>query len=420
MGGGTIVIGAGHAGTQVAAALRQEGYREPVLVVGREPDLPYHRPPLSKAFLKGASDAVQPLKGEAFYEANAIDLMLGSQVVSIDPDQHSVLMQDGERRSYAKLVLATGAIPRIPSVAGAGLAGIVSVRTIEDSRRLRGMLSRVEKVVVVGGGFIGLEIAATLMGLGKKVTVLEMAGRVLGRAVSPIVSDHVMARLCRQGVDIRLDTGLAAIEGRDGRACSVATSAGETIPADLIVLGVGVDPDCALAKDAGLACDDGILVDETLTTSHPDILAIGDCARFDHWHAGRSVRLESVQNATDQARLAARTVMGGREAYRAVPWFWSDIGDMKLQMVGLSFDADNHVVAGLPGENAFSVYHFSGDRLVAIDSVNRPTDHMMGRKMMAAGFSPSPADVLNGDTAAAFARFSGASNGITRRRAAAG
>jgi 3-phenylpropionate/trans-cinnamate dioxygenase ferredoxin reductase subunit len=420
MENGTIIVGAGHAGTQLAATLRQDGYRAPVTLMGRENELPYHRPPLSKGFLKGAADVAQPLKGEAFYAANDIELLLGTDVAAIDAEAHFVATADGVRRPFDRLVLATGAVARTPHIPGTDLDRVVSIRTIEDSRRLRMLLPEIDDAVIVGGGFIGLEIAATLAALGKKVTVLEVAGRVLGRVVSPVVSDHVMARVRAAGVDIRLTTGVAAIEGEGGKVRAVMTSTDERIAADLVVLGVGVDPDCTLALAAGLACDDGVLVDATLTTSHPDILAIGDCARFDHWHAGRSVRLESVQNATDQARLAARTIMGGREPYRAVPWFWSDIGDMKLQMVGLPFDADRTVVTGMTSDNAFSVYHFSGDRLIAIDSVNRPTDHMMGRRMLAAGFSPTAAEVLNDETAAAFARFTGVSNDTRQRRTQVG
>lgn len=420
MGDGTVIIGAGHAGAQAAAALRQEGYDAPVLVIGAEPELPYHRPPLSKAFLKGGGEETQPLKGDVFYAANAITLKLGERVASINPRTHEVVMEAGERHRYGQLILATGAAPRVPPLCGIDLAGVVSVRTIADSRALRSMLPRTETSAVIGGGFIGLEIAATLAHLGKKVVVFEMADRLLGRVVSSIVSDHVLERLRGKGIDIHLNAGVSSIEGEQGRAAAVVTPAGERFPAELVVLGTGVTPDCELAQKAGLACDDGVLVDETLTTSDPDILAIGDCARFEHWHAGRSVRLESVQNATDQAHLAARTIMGGKQGYRAVPWFWSDIGDMKLQMVGLAFNADRHVLAGRQDDNAFSVYHFAGDRLVAIDSVNRPTDHMMGRRMMAAGFSPSTVDILNGDIAAAFARFSGVSNDTGRRSVAAG
>ncbi|TWG90119.1 3-phenylpropionate/trans-cinnamate dioxygenase ferredoxin reductase subunit [Mesorhizobium sp. J18] len=403
MGKGTIIIGAGHAGTQLAATLRQEGYDEPVLLLSKETDFPYHRPPLSKTFLKAAEDKSQLLRAESFYRTNDIEFLPAVAAEAIDVAAHSVTLEGGEKRYFDKLVLATGATPRLPQVPGADLPGVVAIRTIDDSRRLRTLLPTASAAVIIGGGFIGLEIAATLAALGKNVTVLELADRLLGRVVSPYVSDHVLRRLSGQGIRFLLHTGVSRINAEGGVVKSVRTSAGEEIPAGFVVAGIGVDPNTRLAEEAGLACNNGILVNHALQTSHPDILAIGDCARYHHWHAARLVRLESVQNATDQARTAARTIIGRPEPYRAIPWFWSDIGDMKLQMVGLSFDADRHILVGSQEENAFSVYHFAGQRLLAIDSVNRPADHMLGRKMLGAGFSPTPDDVERGRVAEAFA-----------------
>lgn len=403
MGKGTIIIGAGHAGSQLAAALRQEGYNEPVLLLSKETDFPYHRPPLSKAFLKAADDKSQLLRAESFYRTNNIEFLPSVTAEAIDVAARSVNLVDGRKRDYDKLVLATGATPRLPPVPGADLTGVVAIRTIDDSRRLRALLPAAATAVVIGGGFIGLEIAATLAALGKNVTVLELSDRVLGRSVSPLVSQHVLERLSGRGIRLLLRTGVSRINANGRAVASVTTTTGEEIPADFVVAGVGVDPNTRLAEEAGLACDNGILVDHNLQTSHPDVLAIGDCARYYHWHAARPVRLESVQNATDQARTAARTIMGRPEPYRAVPWFWSDIGDMKLQMVGLSFDADSHILLGSREGNAFSVYHFAGRRLLAIDSINRPADHMLGRKMLAAGFSPTPDDVQQGRVSEVFA-----------------
>jgi 3-phenylpropionate/trans-cinnamate dioxygenase ferredoxin reductase subunit len=250
-------------------------------------------------------------------------------------------------------------------------------------------VERAESVVVLGGGFIGLEMAATLAGKGHRVTVIEAQDRILGRAVSPFISRHVRQRIEASGVRVMLNTTIAELQGDGGTIAGALASTGETIPAGMMIVGIGVVPDIDLAERAGLRTDNGIAVDGGMRSSVPQILAVGDNASYVHWQTGNRVRLESVQNATDQARLAARTILGHDEDYSAVPWFWSDIGDMKLQMVGLSTGADTHVVVGDPDANRFSVFHFAGDRLVSIDSVNRPADHMLGRRMIAAGYSPS-------------------------------
>jgi 3-phenylpropionate/trans-cinnamate dioxygenase ferredoxin reductase subunit len=414
---GVVIVGAGHAGVQLAASLRQEDYRGPVVLVDREPDQPYHKPPLSKAFLKGDAQNPQLLRGETFYERNGIDLVQGAEVVAVDPEHRSAHLADGTRHQFDKLVLAIGAKPRMPQIAGVDVPNVVALRSLADARRLHGLIGPAADVVVIGGGFIGLELAATLAALGKRVTILEATGRLLGRAVSAQVSHYVQSHLEAIGVRIMLDSAAAYVGGREGRAVSVATTAGGELGADLVIVGIGVEPDCRLAVAAGLACDNGILVDGAMRTSHPNIFAIGDCARFRHWLAGQDVRLESVQNATDQAKLAARAIVGHHETYLAVPWFWSDIGDIKLQMVGLALDADRQVAAGSLEDGAFSVYHFSDGRLMAIDSVNRPADHMLGRRMLAAGFSPLPVDVQAGGLAEAFARFQSirARSGVSER-----
>lgn len=396
MTNGVVIVGAGHAGSQVAASLRQEGYGGPITLIGAEAEAPYHRPPLSKAFLKTQDATPQPLRGDDFFAANDVTFLDGAVVQRIDVAAKSVTLDDASHRAYDMLVIATGARPRWPAIPGADFDGVLAMRTIADARAIRDRLADVRSVVVIGGGFVGLETAATLLTLGRNVTVLEIGPRLLGRAVSPAISDHVLARLSAQGADIRFGTAPAAITGDASGVSGVALANGDTLPADLVLVGIGVEPECDLAAAAGIACDDGILIDHAMRTSVPGIFAVGDCTRFHHWHADRPVRLESVQNATDQAKLAARTIVGHDEPYRAVPWFWSDISDMKLQMVGLSFDADAHVTVGEPAGNAFSVYHFRAGALIAIDSVNRPADHMTGRRMLATTFAPSQSEVATG------------------------
>jgi len=250
--------------------------------------------------------------------------------------------------------------------------------------------------VILGGGFIGLEIAATLRAAGREVTVVEAVDRLLGRAVAPVIAAHVRQRLEATGVRILTGTTVARLEGENGHVVAAVTSSGERLPAGMVIVGIGVVPNVELAQGAGIAIANGIRVDAQMRTSLPDILAIGDAASYRHWFTGNDVRLESVQNATDQARLAARTITGHEDAYSAVPWFWSDIGDMKLQMVGLTAGGDSHVVAGDLAENKFSIYHYAGDRLLGIESVNHAGHHMLGRKMLGAGFSPTPQAVQAG------------------------
>lgn len=407
--GGVVIVGAGHGGSQLAVSLRQEGYENPIVLIGDEPEYPYHRPPLSKAYLKGADDSLQPLRGEAIYVNNAIAYRPGKRVERIDAAAHRVIV-DGEAIGFDTLVLATGAVPRRPTVKGDDLDGVFALRTATDARRIKSATASAHNVVIVGGGFIGLEIAATMAAAGKGVTVLEIGERLLARAVSPVISKHVLARLAGAGVDVRFGTAAAEFLG-EGTVNAVRTQSGDEVPADMAVVGIGADPDVALAVEAGIVVEGGIVVDAQMRTSAEGVFAIGDCARFPHWQLDRPIRLESVQNATDQARHLAGVIVGKhQEPYTAVPWFWSDIADMKLQMVGLSMDADDHVVAGDPSEGAFAVYHFRQGRLIAIDSVNRPADHMLGRKMIAAGYTPAPQEISGGTVGDAFKRWSAAAS----------
>ncbi|KQZ31625.1 pyridine nucleotide-disulfide oxidoreductase [Mesorhizobium sp. Root552] len=396
MNNGVIIVGAGHAGVQAAASLREEGFEGPVVLIGDENELPYHKPPLSKTFIKDAEAKPQPLRGEAFYTGNAIDYRPGLWIDRIDLAGRRLELSGGKQLAFDRLILATGSRPRKLPIAGTELDGVVSLRSIADARLIRELSSDCTDVVILGGGFIGLEIAATLRAGGRNVTVVEAADRLLGRVVAPAIGSHVRQRLETAGVRILTDTTVSRLEGNNGRVSAAVTASGERLPAQLVIVGIGVVPNIELAEAAGIATGNGIRVDAQMRTSEPEILSIGDVASYRHWFTGNDVRLESVQNATDQARLAARTIVGHSDAYSAVPWFWSDIGDIKMQMVGLNTGADNHVAVGEPTENKFSIYHFADERLVAIESVNRPADHMMGRKMLGAGFSPTKAAVSAG------------------------
>lgn len=392
---GVVIVGAGHAGVQAAASLREEGYDEPVILIGDEDELPYHKPPLSKTFIKDQQAKPQPLRGEAFYTGSAIDYRPGLRVERIDVASRRLEISGGVL-PFDRLILATGARPRLLPLPGSELSGVVSLRSLSDARLIRELSAQSEEVVILGGGFIGLEIAATLTAAGRKATVVEAVDRLLGRAVAPVIAGHVRQRLEATGVRILTGTTIERLEGENGRVSAAITSSGERLPAQMVVIGIGVVPNVELAEAAGIAIANGIRVDQQMRTSVPEILAIGDAASYRHWFTGGDVRLESVQNATDQARLAARTMAGHTDNYSAVPWFWSDIGDMKLQMVGLIAGGDSHIVVGDVAENKFSIYHYAGSRLLGIESVNRPGDHMLGRKMLGAGFSPSPQIVATG------------------------
>ncbi len=391
-----IIVGAGHGGSQAAASLRQEGFAGRIALVNDETELPYHKPPLSKTFLKTPDGGSQMLRPESFYRDNDVDLVFGRRVSSIDRQAASVALDDGTSLPFSHVILATGARPRLPPVEGVALDGVFSLRNFADAGRIRQRTEDAQSVVVVGGGFIGMEIAHTLAGLGKHVALLEMAPRILGRSVAPAISAYADTRARLAGIDLKVGTGVAGIEGSNGHVEAVRLADGSRIAADLVILGTGVEPNVELAADAGLEIANGIVVDEAMRTADPRILALGDAASFHHWHAGRPVRLESVQNASDQAKHAARTIAGKAGAYRDVPWFWSDQGDIKLQTAGLSFDADRFVLSGNPDENAFSVWHFAGPRLVAVDSINRAADHMIARRLLAAGVDPTEADIAAG------------------------
>ena len=394
--GHIIIIGAGHAGVQAASSLREEGFEGRLTLVSKDPELPYHKPPLSKAFLKAADAEPQILRAQAFYETNNIELLRGVRATAIDPVARTLRFDDGNQVEWSKLLLATGAQPRRLSVPGSELKGIFYLRDCADARRLRDALAKAQNVVVIGGGFIGLEVAATAAMAGMSVTVIEAADRILGRAVSRSVAEHVHAYHESLGVRLMTNTGIERFDGERGHLTGVTTSSGHVLPADLVLVGIGALPDTSLAQSARLVCDNGVHVDVACRTTAADIYAIGDCVSFPQSGTGRRLRLESVQNATDQARVAAKSMLGKDATYDAVPWFWSDQGERKLQMAGLPFNVDGEVMTGDPASGAFAVYLYSGERLVAVETVNRPGEHMMARRMLAAGFSPPVALVHEG------------------------
>jgi 3-phenylpropionate/trans-cinnamate dioxygenase ferredoxin reductase component len=384
-----IVVGASQAGLQVAESLRAEGYDGPLAMIGDEAHPPYQRPPLSKALLTGETTEDRlVLRGPDLLARKSIELVTGVRVEAIARASRTVRLSDGRSLAYRGLALATGGRARTLPIPGAGLGGVVTLRTIEDSRRIAGGIAQAAGVAVVGGGFIGLEIAAAARKAGKPVVVFEALDRLLARSSAPFVSDFFLGLHRSHDVDIRLGTQVTAIEGKAGHAAAVTTRDGTTHPADLVVVGVGIVPNDGLARDCGIACERGIIVDDCSRTSDPLVVAAGDCTAR-RMPDGSLLRLESVQNAIEQGKSAAAALLGKARPFTAAPWFWSDQYDVRLQMAGLSAGHDRIVVRGAPAERRFSVLYFGGERLIAVDSVNRAPDHIAARKLLDAGRSPS-------------------------------
>src|SRR5271168_3493980 len=360
-----VIVGAGHGGVQAAASLREQGFDGEVVLLSAEKDPPYQRPPLSKAFLKGEMDIHGlPLRAEAHFREQRIDLRLGV----------------GGSIPYGHLILATGARQRRLNAPGVDLPGVFALRDIADATAIRERLGAKPKVVIIGAGFIGLEIAATAASLGAEATVVEIA-RPMGRAVSPIMSDFFLREHAVFGARFRLGVGVAAIKGRE-RAETVILTDGEALSADLVVVGIGVVAEDALARECGLQCDNGIVVDEFLLTSDSTISAIGDCTDFPHAALGMRTRLESVQNAVDQGRSVAARLMGKPKPYNELAWFWSDQGDLKLMIAGLAHGVDQWVVRGDPAARAFSTFGFRNGKLAVVESVNRAGDHAAAKRII--------------------------------------
>ncbi|MEJ2625570.1 MAG: FAD-dependent oxidoreductase [Pseudolabrys sp.] len=396
MSHGTVIVGAGQGGYQVAASLREAGYEAPVIIVGDEPAAPYQRPPLSKAYLLGEMTVDRlMLRPDSFYETRRIDLLLGDRVAKIDRGAARIHLASGSSLSYDHLVLALGARNRLLPVDGADLDGVMYLRTLAESDAIHERFESAKTIVVIGAGFIGLELAAVASKYGKEVHVVEALPRVMSRAVSPDISAFYAEAHTAWGTTMHLNARLERIDGKDGRVAGVTLAGGTTIAADLVLVGIGIVPNVELAQEAGLACDNGIVVDKHLATADLAISAIGDCASFPDPNTHQHIRLESVQNAVDQARCVAKRITGSPEAYGAVPWFWSDQRDLKLQMVGLTNACDRTVIRGDVAARAFSVFCFKDGRLAGIESVNRAADHMFGRRLLAAGESVTPEEAAD-------------------------
>ena len=388
-----LIVGAGHAGAQCAIVLRQLGFAGSVAMVTEENDYPYERPPLSKEYLAGEKSFERILiRQPIFWEERDIAVLMGRRVVSVDPAAKTVTTADGGTIGYGKLVWAAGGAARRLSCAGADLAGVHGIRTRADVDRLEAELATTRTIVVVGGGYIGLEAASALSKFGKQVTVLEAQDRVLARVAGAALSHFFEAEHRAHGVDVRLGIGVDSLIGDDSRVTGVRLADDSVLPADMVVVGIGIVPAVEPLLDAGAAGGNGVDVDELCRTSLPDVFAIGDCAMHANRYAdGASIRLESVQNASDQASVAAKTIFGDGQPYDAVPWFWSNQYDLKLQTVGLSAGFDSAVTRGDPASRSFSVVYLRAGRVVALDCVNNVRDYVQGRKLVMAGAVIDPA-----------------------------
>ena len=389
-----VIVGSGHGAAQAAIALRQQGHDQSIVMISRDRTPPYERPPLSKEYLAGEKPLERiMIRKPEFWAERGIDLELGANVSEVDPLAHEVVLGDGRRIGYRKLIWATGGDPRRLSCPGADLAGIHAIRSRTDVDTLRAQIEKgARRAMVVGGGYIGLEVAAVLRKLGCSVTLLENQDRVLGRVAGEALSAFYQDEHRRQGVDLRLATGVERIEGEDGRVTSVLADNGESFPCEIVVVGIGIVAAVGPLIAAGAAGTNGVDVDEFCRTSIDDVYAIGDCAAHANPYAENAViRLESVQNANDMATTAAKAIMGDKQPYDAVPWFWSNQYDLRLQTVGLSMDHDSVVVRGDPEQRKFSVIYLREGRVVALDCVNTTRDYVQGRKLIEARVVVDPA-----------------------------
>lgn len=393
----TVIVGAGHGGAQAAVSLRQQGFTGTIALVGAEASLPYERPPLSKEYLTGEKPFERLLIRPAeFWAEKDVTLMPGTRVVSVDPAARQITAADGTAIGYQQLIWAAGGTPRRLDCDGADLAGIHVLRTRADSDAILADAQAARNVVIIGGGYIGLEAAASLRKLDKSMTVLEALPRVLARVAGDAISTFFQDEHRRQGVDIRLNARVSRLDGRDGRVSAVILDDGTTLPADLVIAGIGIVPETRPLTEAGAAGTNGVEVDAFCQTSLDGIYAIGDCAAFPCvWADGAIMRVESVQNAADQAVTAARHIMGDSRPFDALPWFWSNQYDLKLQTVGLSVGYDRAVLRGDPSTRSFSVIYLKSGRVIALDCVNAAKDFAFGRKLLMEGVRAAEADLAN-------------------------
>lgn len=379
-----LIVGAGHAGAQAAIALRQQKFEGSIVMVGEEPEPPYERPPLSKEYLSGEKSFERlQIRPATFWAQKSIDIRTGHRVVKVHPHEHVVSIDEGRSLAYGQLIWAAGGRPRRLTCSGHSLAGVHSVRSRADVDRLIAELAATQRVVVVGGGYIGLEAAAVLRKRGKTVTVIEAQDRVLARVAGEELSRFYESEHRAQGVDVRLSTAVDGLEGNAGRVTGVRLATGEVVPADMVIVGIGIVPAVEPLIVAGADGGNGVAVDVHCRTSLPDIFAIGDCALHVNAFAdGASIRLESVQNAADMAVTAAKAIAGSPQAYSSVPWFWSNQYDLRLQTVGLSTGYDQTVLRGDTAQRSFAVVYLKKGHVIALDCVNSPKDFVQGRALV--------------------------------------
>jgi 3-phenylpropionate/trans-cinnamate dioxygenase ferredoxin reductase subunit len=392
-----LIVGAGHGGAQAAITLRQRKFAGSIAIIGEEPEIPYERPPLSKDYLAQEKPFERILiRPEAFWAEREVAMLTGRRIVSVDPHAHSVTTGDGETIGYGQLVWAAGGHPRRISCEGHDLAGVHSVRTRADVDRMIGELTSTTRVAVIGGGYIGLEAAAVLAKLGKQVTVLEALDRVLARVAGEALSRFYEAEHRAHGVDVQLGAMVEQIEGENGRVTGIRLSGGERIPAEMVIVGIGIIPSVEPLRAAGAEGGNGVAIDEHGRTSLPDIFAIGDCALHANPFAeGMPIRLESVQNANDLAAIVAKTITGEPEPYHSVPWFWSNQYDLRLQTVGLSTGHDQEVLRGDPASRSFSIVYLKQGHVIALDCVNAVKDYVQGRTLVTGRVVADPATLAD-------------------------
>lgn len=379
---GMVIIGAGHAAGQAAASLRQEKYEGPITIVGDEPHVPYQRPPLSKQYLSGEQEIDRVyLRPQKFYDDKDVKLILNTSATAIDRDAKTVSLDNGETLEYEKLIISTGSRPRILNIEGSDLGGIHYLRTIGDVDAIRAEMGDAKNLVIVGGGYIGLEVASVGVEAGLNVHVLEMEERILQRVTTPEMSEYYHNLHTGRGVNIHTQTGVTGFSG-DGRVAKVLCGDAGEFDADLVIVGIGIIPNVELAEAAGLEVDNGIVVNERCETSDPDIFSAGDCTNHPNPLLNRRLRLESVPNAMEQARVCASNMLGGDKTYASIPWFWSDQYELKLQMVGFSADGDQQVVRGNMAENQFAVFYLNDGKVVSADAVNSPKEFMICKQLV--------------------------------------
>ncbi len=394
-----LIVGGGHGGAQAAIALRQHGFTGSLAIASAEPDLPYERPPLSKDYLAGEKPVERLLvRPEGFWAERQVEMLLGMRIARVDADARLVMTEHGATIGYGSLIWAAGGTPRRLSCPGGDLAGVHVIRTRADVDAIRAALPQAKRITIIGGGYIGLEAAAVLRTLGHEVVVLEALPRLLGRVAGVPISDFYAAEHHGRGVDIRTGISVTHVIGEGGEARGVGLRDGSSVASDLVVVGIGIDPAVAPLLEAGAEGGDGVHVDDHCRTSLPGVYAIGDCAAHENGFAGgMPIRLESVQNAHDQATCAALDILGRAQPYAAIPWFWSNQYDLKLQTVGLSLGHDDIVVRGDPDSRSFSAIYLRNRRVIALDCVNAVKDYVQGRKLILANAAPDKLALANPD-----------------------